>query len=652
MTMPVGRTKGVYSAVTGVVVFLAVAFTFGAIIRPYIPAPEPNARIFGRGTYLNQASRQPVEWRPATAASFGEARRLDMPIFLVMGRSYSQTADQFDEVLFTDPEASEGINRAFIPIRVDLDENPGWESFFLPVTQANLRSQPGLQIAILTSEAKLVGWIAKLKPEDKFDIVWLAETLQKTKDSMRKKDTATQIKQEMETNSIFSGFKSVPPPNLDSYCQTLIDLENRQKDRLEIRPWVIELLADSGRLTEADQILTRWLSTRLVDWVNGGIFTAADTPKGDRVEFSKSAEINAEMAALCARMYLRTRKEFYREFTLWLAKSFETEFVMDGYVASGVYDPRDADNRSDRHSFPPAILNKYLTQAERVKAKNALGLDLSKNPTMAVYSERPEDLMSDMDSLRPILDKLHTAVEDKKPRRPSEGYCSVTATASARFLEAGLLLDEKSITRLGELLFGMTQKFFKGESGIEHDTLFNGDQSYYASDLTGAAEACYYMAALKQDKGLAEKGASFAHKAAGLLSVWEKNRSNLPGDAAWSLLWFDTDRKSDIARIVEVANLYQAVGGNIRFESKLISPWFAKLATETGKGGASIVGPTLNALDGRAVVEAGPLALQRWRDDMSHSPAINSYLNPGYTKFKSRTQLKDGKVVPEVQPAL
>lgn len=198
--MPVGREKGDYSAVTGVVVFLAVAFGIGTLIRPFIPAPEPNQRIVGHGAFLNVAARQPVDWRPATAASFGEARRMDMPIFLMMGRSYSPTADQFDKI-FNDPEAAEGINRAFIPIRVDLDESPGWESCFLPMTQANLRVQPGCQIAILTSEAKLVGWIAKLKPEDKFDIVWLAETLQKTKDSMRKRDSATQDKHDRRRRS-------------------------------------------------------------------------------------------------------------------------------------------------------------------------------------------------------------------------------------------------------------------------------------------------------------------------------------------------------------------------------------------------------------------------------------------------------------------
>lgn len=67
---------------------------------------------------------QLVAWRPWGAAAFDEARRLDRPVFLVLGVSGSHWCAAMDRENFDDSGVADALNSGFVPIRVDADERP------------------------------------------------------------------------------------------------------------------------------------------------------------------------------------------------------------------------------------------------------------------------------------------------------------------------------------------------------------------------------------------------------------------------------------------------------------------------------------------------------------------------------------------------
>ncbi|MFQ5356306.1 MAG: thioredoxin domain-containing protein [Mariprofundaceae bacterium] len=104
--------------------------------------------------YLLQHAHNPVDWYPWGEDAFARARHENKPVFLSIGYSTCHWCHVMEEEIFSDPEAAELINRAFVPIKVDREERPDIDQVYMTVSQVMTGSGGWPLNVFLTPEKK------------------------------------------------------------------------------------------------------------------------------------------------------------------------------------------------------------------------------------------------------------------------------------------------------------------------------------------------------------------------------------------------------------------------------------------------------------------------------------------------------------------
>ena len=92
-----------------------------------------NYLIDEKSPYLQQHAHNPVMWHPWGDTAFEEAKRLNRPVFLSIGYSTCHWCHVMERESFEDQEVAEAMNKTFIPIKVDREERPDLDSFYMNV---------------------------------------------------------------------------------------------------------------------------------------------------------------------------------------------------------------------------------------------------------------------------------------------------------------------------------------------------------------------------------------------------------------------------------------------------------------------------------------------------------------------------------------
>ena len=101
------------------------------------PAPAGRNRLAReKSPYLLQHADNPVDWYPWGEEAFEKARREDRPVFLSIGYSTCHWCHVMEEESFEDEEVAELLNETVVPVKVDREERPDVDSFFMSVCQA------------------------------------------------------------------------------------------------------------------------------------------------------------------------------------------------------------------------------------------------------------------------------------------------------------------------------------------------------------------------------------------------------------------------------------------------------------------------------------------------------------------------------------
>ncbi|AAC07873.1 thioredoxin domain-containing protein [Aquifex aeolicus] len=97
---------------------------------------KPNRLIKEKSPYLRQHAYNPVDWYPWGEEAFKKAKEEDKPIFLSIGYSTCHWCHVMEKESFEDPEIAEILNNYFVPIKVDREERPDVDAFYMSVCQA------------------------------------------------------------------------------------------------------------------------------------------------------------------------------------------------------------------------------------------------------------------------------------------------------------------------------------------------------------------------------------------------------------------------------------------------------------------------------------------------------------------------------------
>lgn len=94
-----------------------------------------NRLIFARSPYLLQHAENPVDWYEWGPAAFEKAQRENRPIFLSIGYATCHWCHVMAHESFEDKELASVINRYFVCIKVDREERPDIDDFYMSVSQ-------------------------------------------------------------------------------------------------------------------------------------------------------------------------------------------------------------------------------------------------------------------------------------------------------------------------------------------------------------------------------------------------------------------------------------------------------------------------------------------------------------------------------------
>ncbi len=94
-----------------------------------------NALINETSPYLLSHAHNPVDWHPWGPEAIELARQLDRPIFLSVGYSTCYWCHVMERLVFSNVEIAEAMNASFVNIKVDREERPDIDNYYMTATQ-------------------------------------------------------------------------------------------------------------------------------------------------------------------------------------------------------------------------------------------------------------------------------------------------------------------------------------------------------------------------------------------------------------------------------------------------------------------------------------------------------------------------------------
>ena len=107
-----------------------------------------------KSPYLQQHSRQPVDWYPWGEAAFEKARRENKPLLISIGYSTCHWCHVMAEESFDDPEVAAIMNRLLVNVKIDREERPDIDQIYISAVSAMTGSAGWPLNVFITPEGK------------------------------------------------------------------------------------------------------------------------------------------------------------------------------------------------------------------------------------------------------------------------------------------------------------------------------------------------------------------------------------------------------------------------------------------------------------------------------------------------------------------
>ncbi len=115
---------------------------------------KPNRLIHEKSPYLLHHAYNPVDWYPWGEEAFEKARSEDKPLFLSIGYLACHWCMVMERESFEDEDIAELLNRYFVPVKVDREERPDVDHFYMTACQAMTGGGGWPLTVFLTPEGK------------------------------------------------------------------------------------------------------------------------------------------------------------------------------------------------------------------------------------------------------------------------------------------------------------------------------------------------------------------------------------------------------------------------------------------------------------------------------------------------------------------
>ena len=338
-------------------------------------AKKQNRLAFEKSPYLRQHAENPVDWYPWGPEAFTRATRENKPVFLSIGYSTCHWCHVMARESFEDPLVARLMNAAFVSIKVDREERPDIDLFYMAVCQS-MTGSGGWPLSIIMTPDKLPFFAATYIPrEARFGrpgMVDLVPRIQEIWNTRQKevRDSAQEITAALrKVSQPLPGSLEPGEPLLHLAFQELgrrFDPEYGGFGQAPKFPTAHNLLfllrywkrtGDGKALEMVEKTLQKMRSGGLYDQIGSG-FHRYSTDRFWRVpHFEKMLYDQAQLVAAYLETYQATRKPDYAATARAILEYVLREMTAPG---GGFYCAEDADSEGQEGKF-------YLWSTDELK---------------------------------------------------------------------------------------------------------------------------------------------------------------------------------------------------------------------------------------------------------------------------------------------
>ncbi len=482
-----------------------------------------NELALSQSPYLKQHANNPVNWKPWSNFLLKKAKQENKLIFLSIGYSSCHWCHVMNEESFSSTDLAKLINRDFYAIKVDREELPHIDSYYMSALQS-VKHSGGWPITAIINGDGLVVYIDSYLPKKKLMLLlpkinslWLKQpnyllSIAKNIESMIKsnqpdshliinnspstqkasKDLLTKLSSTLiySLDKRYGGFKSHAKfPSEPMLLYAINQLMNAPNTELEK---IVKLQLDN------------MIAGELYDHISGGFHRYATKPNWTSPHFEKTLYNQAQLMLVYAKAFQYFHIEKYRETVRQTADFLLADF---DYKKQGFMSAIDADYQGeegryylwdktelDGFNLPTGIHSTY-----KISGSNKLGIIFKQ-----VSSKQQKNQIKTARSLLLLARKKHPP-----PHYDNKIITGWNGLAIKALVKAGNLLHEPKYTqRAKSIAEYLWKNRFDKDSGILHRNNYQTtDNIVYLSDYAYLSDGFLALYdSLKNKKWLSRAG--------------------------------------------------------------------------------------------------------------------------------------------------
>jgi len=312
--------------------------------------------------YLLQHARNPVDWYPWGDEPFERAKKENKLVLISIGYAACHWCHVMEEECFSDPEVARLMNAHYVCIKVDREERPDIDHYYMEAVQVMSGSGGWpLNCFALPDGKPVLG--GTYFPKDQ----WM-ELLRKladayVRDPARIEKQARDIQHDVDRIQISENLQTLDqfePGTLDDYFNRIWQVLDKEEGGVKGAPkfpmpvlheFLLKYYFETGNQQVLDYItltLQKMRQGGIYDQLAGG-FARYSTDEGwFAPHFEKMLYDNAQLASLYSRVYLQTHQEVFRDTAAEILDFLKREMLSEEYL---FYSSIDADSEGGEGKY-------------------------------------------------------------------------------------------------------------------------------------------------------------------------------------------------------------------------------------------------------------------------------------------------------------
>jgi uncharacterized protein YyaL (SSP411 family) len=289
-----------------------------------------NNLVFENSPYLLQHSHDLINWRAWNDVSLNEAKLQNKPIFLSIGFSTCHWCHVMRREVFNNPEIAALINKYFIPIKIDKEQMPDIDTYYMQLYEIMEERKGGWPLTFILTEnlepifagtyvppysTKKMEGLDKIIPEvmdeyinDRQDVIYFAE-IYKKQIGVNKKYYTHKI--DFPIDTVMSKLKNVYDEKYAGFKH--IKIKFPEADILNLLINIYLLKTNDEALEMTKKTLNILYKSGLYDQIEGAFFRYSTDKKFKIPHFEKMLYTNALLISLYSRAYNLGFNNYYSQ---------------------------------------------------------------------------------------------------------------------------------------------------------------------------------------------------------------------------------------------------------------------------------------------------------------------------------------------------